>query len=154
VKHGGQVVHTRYDQYSVIRTMELILGMQPLSVFDAVATPMYDVFTATPDVTPYVAIMPEQDIKAVNPAGAANAALSAALPYDRLDRVPQQLNDRILWQRVHGSNGAPPLAGPNASRAEAARAAVAWSLWQRYRDDPEQARTALRAALGEGDADD
>jgi DNA-binding beta-propeller fold protein YncE len=151
VKHGGQVIHTRYDQYSAIRTMELILGMRPLSVFDAVATPMYDAFTATPDVTPYTAIMPEQDIKAVNPAGAANAALSAALPYERLDAVPQQLNDRILWQRVHGANAAPPPPGPNASRAEAARAGIAWSLWQSYRDDHEKARTALRAALDYAD---
>jgi hypothetical protein len=40
----GAVVHTRYDMLSVIRSMELIMGMKPLSFADAVATPMYDAF--------------------------------------------------------------------------------------------------------------
>jgi hypothetical protein len=122
VKHGGQVVHTHYDQLSVIRTIELILGMQPLSVFDAVATPMYDAFSTTADNTPYTAIMPTQDIQAVNPASAANAALSAKLPFDKLDAVPQAISDRILWQRVYGANSEPPPPGPHASRREHQRA--------------------------------
>jgi DNA-binding beta-propeller fold protein YncE len=122
VKHGGSVVHTHYDQLSVIRTIELILGMQPLSVFDAVATPMYDVFTTTPDNTPYTAIMPTQNIQAVNPATAANAVLSAQLPWGREDAVPQAISDRILWQRVYGIHSTPPLPGPNASRREHLRA--------------------------------
>jgi phospholipase C len=122
VKHGGSVVHTHYDQLSVIRTIELILGMQPLSVFDAVATPMYDVFATTPDNTPYTAIMPTQDIQAVNPATAANAALSASLPWHRMDAVPQAISDRILWQRVYGIHSEPPSPGPNASRREHQRA--------------------------------
>ena len=122
VKHGGSVVHTRYDQLSVIRTIELILGLQPLSVFDAVATPMYDAFATVADNTPYTAIMPTQDIQAVNPAAAANAALSAALPWDQIDAVPQAISDRILWQRVYGIHSTPPSPGPNASRREHQRA--------------------------------
>jgi hypothetical protein len=122
VKHGGSVIHTHYDQLSVIRTIELILGMQPLSVFDAVATPMYDVFSTTADNTPYTAIMPTQDIQAVNPSTAANAALSARLPWGRMDAVPQAISDRILWQRVYGIGSEPPPPGPNASRRERQRA--------------------------------
>ena len=134
VKHGGQVVHTRYDQLSVIRTIELILGLQPLSVFDAVATPMYDAFATTPDNTPYTAIMPTQDIKAVNPASATNAMLSARMPFDRLDAVPQEISDRILWQRVYGEKSAPPPPGPNASRQEHRRALVAMDAYRHGRD--------------------
>jgi DNA-binding beta-propeller fold protein YncE len=122
VKHGGSAIHTHYDQLSVVRTIELILGMQPLSVFDAVATPMYDVFATTPDNTPYTAIMPTQNIQAVNPSNAANAALSARLPWDRMDAVPQAISDRILWQRVYGVKSQPPQPGPNASRREHQRA--------------------------------
>ncbi|HZR36897.1 MAG TPA: alkaline phosphatase family protein [Nevskia sp.] len=146
VKHGGQVVHTRYDQLSVIRTIELILGLQPLSVFDAVATPMYDAFAATPDNTPYTAILPTQDIQAVNPANAANAALSAHMPFDRLDAVPQEISDRILWQRVHGAGSPPPPPGPNASRLEQRRAQVAMDAYRHGRD----VRAALQA-LGDDD---
>ena len=42
-RHGA-VVHTRYDQYSMLRTVELILGLDPLALNDALATPMYDAF--------------------------------------------------------------------------------------------------------------
>ncbi len=146
VKHGGQVVHTRYDQLSVIRTIELILGLEPLSVFDAVATPMYDSFATTPDNTPYTAILPTQDIQAVNPANAANAALSARMPFDRLDAVPQEISDRILWQRVYGPNSTPPPPGPNASRLEQRRARVAMDAYRHGGD----VHAALQA-LGDDD---
>lgn len=121
-KHGGVVVSTRYDQLSVLRTAELILGIQPLSVFDALATPMYDAFTNVPDFSPYTAIMPEQNLLATNPSNAVDGALSAALPFSQVDRVPQQIADRILWHRVHGAQSTPPPPGPNASPAENARA--------------------------------
>ena len=142
VRHGGQLVHTRYDQLSVIRTIELILGLKPLSVFDAVATPMYDAFGDKADVTPYTAIKPEQDLMAVNPKSAANAALSAAMPFDRVDAVPQEISDRILWQRVHGAASTPPPPGPNASRSEQARAMAALEAYRQGRD----VWAALRAA--------
>ena len=146
VKHGGQLVHTRYDQLSVIRTIELILGLQPLSVFDAVATPMYDAFATTPDNTPYTAIMPTQNIQAVNPPGSTNAALSARMPFDRLDAVPQEISDRILWQRVYGMKSTPPPPGPNASRLEHQRAVVAMQAYREGRD----VRAALQV-LGDDD---
>lgn len=130
VRRGGQVVSTRYDQLSVIRSIELILGMQPLSLYDALATPMYDVFTPTPDLTPYAAVMPEQSIVELNTAAAANAKLSNALPWNVPDIVPQQVAERILWQSVHGADAEPPKPGPNASRAEAARAEAMWKVWK------------------------
>ena len=146
VKHGGSVVHTHYDQLSVIRTIELILGLQPLSVFDAVATPMYDAFSTTPDNTPYTAIMPTQNIQAVNPANAANAVLSAHMPLEHMDAVPQEISDRILWQRVYGASSTPPHPGPNASRLEHQRAVLAMDAYLHGRD----VRAALRA-LGDDD---
>jgi hypothetical protein len=44
----GAVIHTRYDQLSIDRSIELILRLRPLGLQDALATPMYDAFTSTP----------------------------------------------------------------------------------------------------------
>ena len=144
--HGGAVMHTHYDQYSVLRTIELILGMQPLSIYDANAAPMYDVFTSTPDDTAYAAITPERSLTALNAADAPNAALSAALPFDRPDAVPQEIADRILWQSVYGKDSAPPRPGPNASAAEHRRAVEAMQIYLHGGD--------VRQFLGQTRADD
>jgi DNA-binding beta-propeller fold protein YncE len=137
IKRGGAVVHTHYDQYSLIRTMEMILGMQPLSLNDALAVPMYDIFTNTPDNTPYSAITPEFGVGKVLPASAANAAdtaLTKALPYDRADAVPQAVNDAILWRRVFGLHAVPPRPGPQASKEEHERAETALRAFRRGQD--------------------
>jgi YVTN family beta-propeller protein len=138
-RHGA-VVHDRYDQESVLRTMELILGMQPLSLFDALATPMDDVFADHADPAPYTAIAPEYPLTAVNGPAAPAATLSAALPFDEPDLVPQELSDRVLWQSVHGAGARVPAPGPNASPAEHARALTALRAFRRHRS----VRAALR----------
>lgn len=123
-KHNA-VVHSRYDQESALRTMELMLGLKPLSLADALAAPMYDAFSDKPDLTPYTAIQPQQDVHEMNTAAAPNAALSSAMPFDQKDAVPQEVLDRILWQSVYGAQAQPPAPGPNASPAEHARADAA-----------------------------
>ncbi len=171
VKHGGSVVHTHYDQVSLIRTMELILGLKPLSLFDANATPMYDVFTETPDLTAYTAIQPEKNLLDVCPcmpetsytnAAAeaadrkltlANARLSDALPWNQMDRVPEGISDRLLWQRVYGASRPVPGYGPHASPTEAARARRTMELYTRYSSQPETARRKIAEFLGNGDPD-
>ncbi|HWY23924.1 MAG TPA: hypothetical protein VNX47_03330, partial [Nevskia sp.] len=82
----------------------------------------------------YDAIKPERSLTALNPANAANAALSAALPFDRMDAVPQELADRILWQSVFGKNSKPPRPGPNASLREHQRAVEAMQVYARGGD--------------------
>jgi len=52
------VVHDRYDQLSMLRTAEIILGLNPLNVNDRLATPMFGIFTEKPDYTPYVPTKP------------------------------------------------------------------------------------------------
>ena len=136
VRHGA-VVHPRYDQYSMLRTAELIAGINPLSLNDSLATPMYRVFVSgseQPDDTPYNVISPEQDIGEKNGAGAAAANLSNALPWSQLDAVPQHISDKILWAAVHGTSVPAPPAGPNASEAERARATRVWSLLRAHKD--------------------
>jgi YVTN family beta-propeller protein len=116
---AGAVINTRYDQMSVIRTMELILGMHPLSLNDALATPMYDAFESTPaNIAPYDAITPSQDLNARNPSGTAGARASAKIDFRTIDQVSQRRLDQILWHAVHGQRSAPPPPGPNATPEE------------------------------------
>jgi len=49
----GKAIHTTYTAENINRTIENILGMQPLTQFDLVASPMFDVFQNTPDLAPY-----------------------------------------------------------------------------------------------------
>jgi YVTN family beta-propeller protein len=99
---SGAVVHTRYDQYSALHTMEMILGLHPLSLFDALATPMYDVFTMKPNFTPYDAIQPEQSLNARNPlpptASTATATAAAAKQPSPLGAALQQLQSSTSAQ--------------------------------------------------------
>ena len=54
----GAVVHDRYDQLSMLRTAEILLGLNPLNMNDRLAAPMFGIFSEKPDFTPYVATEP------------------------------------------------------------------------------------------------
>jgi DNA-binding beta-propeller fold protein YncE len=109
------VVHTRYDFLSVIRTMQLIMGMKSLGFQDAVAVPMYDAFQATPaNSAPFTFIPAKVDLLEKNPATGPGARASLALPRG-LDRIPQRKLDALLWKSIHGWESTPPPPGPNAS---------------------------------------
>ena len=133
-RHGA-VVHTRYDQESILRTVELILGLRPLSLYDGLAEPMYDAFVSgdsRPDPTPYCAVTPAQpltELTTTPPVG-----LAASLPYNDVDLVPQPLFDQVLWLSVYGPTVPAPGPGPNASSAEADRARGAVDAYRQHRD--------------------
>ncbi len=57
----GGVRHEHYATVSVLRTIEMLLGMHPLSTYDAMAVPMYGAFQTVPDMRPYTAIAPKID---------------------------------------------------------------------------------------------
>jgi DNA-binding beta-propeller fold protein YncE len=92
----GVVDHTHYTQCSVIRTIELLLGMQPMSQFDAAATPMMGLFTATPDAHPWTASKPNVDIDAVNGKQAVDAQTSARFNLAEPDASDAAAFDRVL----------------------------------------------------------
>ena len=52
----GAVVSDRYDQLSMLRTIEIVLGLEPLNLGDRVAAPMFGVFTNQPDFRPFNAV--------------------------------------------------------------------------------------------------
>jgi hypothetical protein len=111
----GAVVPARYDYLSVIHSMELIIGMEPLGLADALGTPMYDAFSSTAgNLAPYTAIVPKQSRTALNTTKSADAARSSKLDFTRLDQVPQRTLDEILWHAVYGPDSTPPQPGPHA----------------------------------------
>ena len=112
----GAVVHTRYDFPSIIRTAELPIGMRPFTLYDALATPMYDAFDSTPSNSqPFDAAAPNIDITTKNPNTPANRALARRYDLIHTDRVPQRVLDRQLWHAVRGPGSTPPPPGPNAA---------------------------------------
>jgi DNA-binding beta-propeller fold protein YncE len=113
------VIHTRYDMLSLIRSIELIAGMHPLGLPDALATPMYDAFQSTPsNSAPFDLIPPSYPLLERNPNTKANRDLAHRYNFVLPDRVPQDVFDRVLWRSVHGRHPQPPPPGPNALRGQ------------------------------------
>ncbi len=111
----GAVIHTRYDQLSILRTAELVMGLKPKYLAEALAVPMYDAFTSKPlNAAPYDAIVPNVSLTETNPNTAANRRAARGLPLNLPDQVPQRTLDRMLWMYVHGPHAKPPPPGPNA----------------------------------------
>ena len=93
----GAVDHTMYTTASMLRTMETILGLPPLSEYDAHATPMHAAFTTKPDFGPFAAVPAKVDLDERNPAKTALAARSAKLDFSEVDRADFGELNRILW---------------------------------------------------------
>jgi len=113
----GQVVSTQYNQTSLLRTMELILGLPPMNQMDATATPMFDCFMDTPDFTPFTAAANNVPLDQMNPEPkkVADALLrkyayaSARLPLAKVDQCPEDLLNRILWHAMKGPQAPYPV---------------------------------------------
>ena len=63
----GVTISTQYNQTSLLRTMELMLGLPPMNQMDATATPMFDCFTNTPDFTAFDAVTNNVPLDEMNP---------------------------------------------------------------------------------------
>lgn len=93
---SGGVRHEHYATVSVLRTLEMMLGMQPLSTYDAMALPMYAAFTAVPDLRPYTALAPEISLTERNLRTAYGAGISEHLNFSIPDAVPDDVLNDIL----------------------------------------------------------
>jgi Phosphoesterase family len=107
----GEVVSEFYSQTSLLRTMELILGLAPMNLLDAIATPMTACFADKPDLTPFVALPNQIPLDQMNPSASRiedpvlrhDALVSARLPLHKVDACPEDLFNRILWRAMRGS---------------------------------------------------
>jgi len=107
VKHGV-VDSSMYNTTSMVRSIELILGLRPMTQFDAAARPMSAAFQGTPDPAPYTVEQPRVPLGERNPLHSATAQRSAKLDFSEEDRADaDELND-ILWLAVKGTHAPPP----------------------------------------------
>jgi len=107
----GEVISTHYNQNSVLRTIELILGLSPMSQFDMIANPMTDCFTSKPDFRPYTALPNQIPLDEMNPKLSALsgkkkfwAQKSMEMSLDELDEANEDTLNLILWYSVKGYN--------------------------------------------------
>jgi 6-phosphogluconolactonase (cycloisomerase 2 family) len=104
----GYLDHTLYSTTSMLRTMELILGLPPMSQYDAAATPMWRAFTAKPDLTPYQAILPKVSLDDRNAGVGRLSEISSTFNLAQLDAVPERLFNEVLWKAIKGEDSEMP----------------------------------------------
>ncbi len=104
----GSVNHTMYSTSGILRTMELVLGLPPMSQYDAAAVPLFSCFSATPDLTLYKAKPAQVDLQKRNVAWNKSVERSSFFNLAKEDDVPDlELND-VVWKAVKGENSIMP----------------------------------------------
>jgi len=104
----GSIDSNMYNTTSMLRTMELILHLHPMTHFDAGARPMFAAFAAQPSLAPYQAEKPRISLEDRNPANSTTAARSARLDFTQEDlNDDDEVND-ILWLAIRGTDPPPP----------------------------------------------
>jgi len=100
----GYIDHTMYSTSSMLRTMELILGIPPMSQYDAAATPMWRCFTNTLNSKAYTAISPNISLNDKNTAMNEWQKRSEKFDLTKEDAVPDLEFNTVLWYGLKGSN--------------------------------------------------
>jgi len=104
----GWVDHNMYSTTSVLRTIELILGMNSMSQFDAAAFPLSTAFTDKPDFTPYHHLRNTWPLDRMNTDNTYGSKLSMLMDWDKEDETPEQPLNEILWKSIKGVNSPMP----------------------------------------------
>ncbi len=99
---------TMYTGSGMLRTMELILGIPPMSQYDAAATPMYNAFTDKADLKPFKLLPARVSLTERNPANAPGAQRSAQLDFSKEDAAPDIEFNEIIWKSVRGAHSQMP----------------------------------------------
>jgi YVTN family beta-propeller protein len=100
---------TMYTTSSMVRTIELLLGLPPMTQFDAAAMPMYASFDVRPELAPYTHVSPQVDVNARNGANAPGAKQSLLMDFSDYDRTPMFALNEIIWKSVRGEDSEMPL---------------------------------------------
>jgi YVTN family beta-propeller protein len=101
---------TQYSTVSMIRTMELILGLEPLSQYDAAARPMFNSFTNAPELAAYKHEPAQIDLEAKNTRLSYGADRSSKMDFTEYDRIDDFELNEILWHAVMGKDAPEPPA--------------------------------------------
>ncbi|MCC6124380.1 MAG: bifunctional YncE family protein/alkaline phosphatase family protein [Pirellulales bacterium] len=117
---------TNYNQISMVRTIEQILGLPPMNQFDAAATPMASCFTDKPDLAPFEALKNNIPLDRMNPQVSDIkdprqrrwAEVSLTLPLDDIDQADEDTLNRILWHSQRGRDDTYPAWAVNAEEED------------------------------------
>ncbi|WPU97102.1 bifunctional YncE family protein/alkaline phosphatase family protein [Mucilaginibacter sabulilitoris] len=102
------VNHTMYSTSGMLRTIELILRLPPMSQYDAAATPMWNCFQATPDIAGYTAEAATININERNTAWNNEAKQSALFNFAKADAAPDRLLNEVVWKAIKGPQSKMP----------------------------------------------
>ncbi len=100
----GVVDHTSYSTSSMLRTMELILGLQPMSQYDAAAEPMWRCFTSTANLTPFTSVPSKIDLTEKNVAINEWQRRSELFNFAKEDAIPDMEFNVVLWHGLKGDH--------------------------------------------------
>jgi len=103
----GKVDSTFYDQMSMNRTIEMTLGMKPMTQFDASAIPMLNAFANHPNLAPYTTAQPTYPLNAVNGQNAPMAQASAQMDFSKPDAADHVKLNRAIWLATKGDQPYP-----------------------------------------------
>ena len=121
----GSTDHTFYTTSGVLRTIELILGLPPMSQYDAAATPMYNAFVGTPNLAPYRRRRRRACRSTKRTCRRRSAPRSSqAMDFSDADRTPEALLNEIIWRSVKGAHSPMPPPRRSVFVRPAARAAT------------------------------
>lgn len=105
--------HTMYSTSSMLRTMELILGIPPMTQFDAAAEPMWRCFTATPDLSPFISLPANIDLDEKNMVMNKWQRKSETFDFSKEDAAPDLEFSEVIWYAIKGEGV--PFPGPRRS---------------------------------------
>ena len=99
---------TLYSTTSMLRTIELILGLQPMSQYDAAAVPLWASFQDQPELAPFLARPAQVDLGALNPRRGPLARASRHMDFSQPDRVDDIELNEVVWRSVRGEQDPMP----------------------------------------------
>jgi len=96
--------HTMYSTSGMLRTMELILGLPPMSQYDAAAMPMFRSFTNKPDFTKFKAVPNRIDLDETNKIASKWSKISEGFDFAEVDKNDDRLFNEVLWKGLKGDD--------------------------------------------------
>ena len=102
------VDHTPYTTSGIVKTMELILGLPPMTQYDAAATPLWRCFVPSPDYTVFNFLPETVDLDEINLAVTKLSEKSESFNFSKEDAVPDDEFNEVLWKGIKGINSTVP----------------------------------------------
>lgn len=103
------VDHTMYSTSSMLRTIELILGLPPMSQYDAAAEPMWRCFSSQADLRPFISVPALVDLNEKNHKRTPSAKISEGFDLSKEDAIPDLVFSEVIWKAIKGEESVMPV---------------------------------------------